>query len=85
MQQVKVSQTKRNSAASWAKSRKGDKYSYNFATNRFTAHYGAKNCSKHLWSAYKLKAKIDIDHNKGAGVYPKDIKNSGYTKTYRTI
>nr|WP_239541326.1 hypothetical protein [Pullulanibacillus pueri] len=85
MQEVSVSQSKRSSAASWAKSRKGDSYSYNFATNRLTGHYGAKNCAKLLWSAYKLKASIDIDHNKGAGVYPKDIKNSGYTKTYKTI
>src|SRR5699024_12100229 len=67
MQYVKTSPTKR--AANWAHSRSNkDKYSYNFATNRKTSHYGKKNCSKLLWSAYKLKAKIDIDKNKGSGV-----------------
>ncbi len=86
MQYVKTSQTKRNKAANWAHSRSNkDKYSYNFATNRKTSHYGKKNCSKLLWSAYKLKAKIDIDKNKGSGVYPKDIRNSPKVVTYKTI
>lgn len=44
-----------------------------------------KNCSKLVWSAYILKADIDIDKDKGAGVYPKDIRDSNYTHTYKTI
>lgn len=85
MQTVNTTQTKRNAAADWAKGRVGDKYSYNFATNRSTSHTGDKNCSKLLWSAYTLKASIDIDSNGGLGVYPKDIKDSSYVKTYKTI
>ncbi|MGW5875485.1 hypothetical protein ACWFMI_02875 [Nocardiopsis terrae] len=86
MQYVKTTQTKRNSAANWANSRVGkDKYSANFATNRKTGHTGAKNCSKLVWSAYLLKAKLDVDSDKGAGVYPRDIRNSGHTVTYKTI
>ncbi|GHC77360.1 hypothetical protein GCM10007079_14480 [Nocardiopsis terrae] len=86
MQYVKTTQTKRNSAANWANSRVGkDKYSANFATNRKTGHYGAKNCSKLVWSAYLLKAKLDVDANKGAGVYPRDMRDSSHTVTYKTI
>ncbi|MEC5423522.1 hypothetical protein QGM71_08450 [Virgibacillus sp. C22-A2] len=85
VQYVNTSTANRNAAADWARSRTGDSYSYNFATNRLTGHYGAKNCSKLLWSAFKLKAGIDIDVNLGGGVYPKDIRDSGYTVTYRVI
>src|SRR5699024_9513428 len=82
MQYVKTSQTKR--AANWAHSRSNkDKYSYNFATNRKTSHYGKKNCSKLLCSAYKLKAKIDIDKIKGIGVNTKNIKNSTKEQEYK--
>ncbi|PCK15369.1 hypothetical protein CEY02_20810 [Bacillus pumilus] len=83
---VKVSTKKKNAASDWGKGRiKKDGYSYNFATNRTTGHYGNKNCSKLIWSAFKLKAKIDIDKNGGLGVYPRDVRDSGYTKLVRTI
>ena len=85
VQYVNTSQNNRNAAADWAKGRTGDSYSYNFATNRLTGHYGAKNCSKLLWSAFMLNGNIDIDANGGAGVYPKDIRDSSYTVTYQTI
>ncbi|UTR13934.1 hypothetical protein MM221_15145 [Salipaludibacillus sp. LMS25] len=85
MQRVKTTKKKRNAAANWANSRIGDSYSYNFATNRETSKKGAKNCSKLVWSAYKLKAGIDIDKNGGKGVYPKDIRDSSHTVTYKTI
>ncbi|WP_260489363.1 YiiX/YebB-like N1pC/P60 family cysteine hydrolase [Listeria booriae] len=85
MQSVKTSQANRNAAANWAHSRVGDSYSYNFATNRATSTTGAKNCSKLVWSAYKLKANIDIDADKGAGVYPVDIRDSSYTVTYKKL
>ncbi|WP_091838226.1 hypothetical protein [Marininema halotolerans] len=81
-QRVKVSKSKRYSALKWADSRVSkDKYSNNFSTNRLTSHYGKKNCSKLIWSAYKLKAKIDLDKDKGAGVYPRDIRD--YKKVYK--
>ena len=86
MQTVSTTQAKRNAAADWANSRVGiDGYSYNFATNRTTSHEGAKNCSKLVWSAYMLKASIDIDKNGGTGVYPLDIRDSSLTSTYKTI
>ncbi len=44
-----------------------------------------KNCSKLLWSAFKLKAGIDMDKDKGLGVYPRDIRDSNYTKTIKTF
>ncbi|WP_269775391.1 hypothetical protein [Bacillus siamensis] len=72
----------------WGYSRVGkDGYSYNFATNRKSSHYGDKNCSKLLWSAFKLKAGIDMDKDKdkGLGVYPRDIRDSNYTKTIKTF
>lgn len=85
VQYVATTQANRNAAANWARSRTIDSYSYNFATNRLTGHYGAKNCSKLLWSAFMLHANLDIDANGGAGVYPKDIRDSRYTVTYNTI
>jgi len=60
-----------------------DGYSFNFATNRTTGHYGNKNCSKLIWSAFKFKAKIDINKNGGLRVYPRDVRDSGYTKFVR--
>lgn len=80
-----ISQATSNEAANWANSRVDvDNYSYNFATNRHTSHYGAKNCSKLVWSAYMLQG-YDIDKDKGLGVYPRDIRDSSYTSTYNTI
>ncbi|GIN63366.1 hypothetical protein J27TS8_33590 [Robertmurraya siralis] len=76
----------RNKAVGWAYSRVGkDEYSYNFATNRTTSHTGKKNCSKLVWSAYIQYGGIDIDKDGGLGVYPRDIRDSHYTKTYKTI
>lgn len=44
---ISTSKKKRDAAVKWAVSRAGkDGYSYNFATNRYTSHNGAKNCSK---------------------------------------
>lgn len=83
---VSTTTANRNAAANWAASRAGvDGYSYNFATNRLTAHTGDKNCSKLVWSAYQLNGGLDIDSNGGTGVYPNDIKNSSLTSTYKTI
>ncbi|WP_207729673.1 YiiX/YebB-like N1pC/P60 family cysteine hydrolase [Clostridium cibarium] len=68
-----VSADVKNVASNWAYGRIGDPYSYNFATNRLTDCYGAKNCSKLVWAAYKETAGLDIDKDGGLGVYPKDI------------
>ncbi|RJS50946.1 hypothetical protein C2H96_11760 [Bacillus subtilis] len=85
VQTVSVSSSKKTAAADWAVSKVGDPYSFNFVNNRNTGHDGAKNCSKLLWSAFLLKAGIDIDSNGGLGVYPRDITSSSYTTTIMTI
>lgn len=85
VQTVNVTSSQKTSAADWAVSRVGDPYSFNFVNNRNTGHDGAKNCSKLLWSAFLLKANIDIDSNGGLGVYPRDITSSSYTTTIMTI
>lgn len=82
---VNTTTEKRNAAANWAYSQLGEEYSYNFATNRTTDHKGAKNCSKLIWSAYKLKAKLDLDKDKGLGVYPRDVRDAKDTKLVRNI
>lgn len=83
---VTTSSTNRNNAANWAYSRVGvDGYSLNFATNRQTSHTGDKNCSKLIWSAYKLNGNLDIDVDKGLGVYPRDVRDSKDTKLVRNI
>jgi uncharacterized protein YycO len=86
IQSVSTTTKKKQAAANWAYSRVGkDGYSYNFATNRLTGHYGDKNCSKLLWSSFILKAKIDVDKDKGTGVYPRDMRDSPLTVTIKTI
>ncbi|MCM3240297.1 hypothetical protein M3589_21755 [Heyndrickxia oleronia] len=82
---VTTSTANRNGAANWAYSQIGQKYSYNFATNRSTGHNGAKNCSKLIWSAYKLNGNLDLDKNKGLGVYPRDVRDASGTKLVRNI
>ncbi|WP_110113500.1 YiiX/YebB-like N1pC/P60 family cysteine hydrolase [Bacillus sp. CGMCC 1.16541] len=75
----------KDAAANWAYSQVGDSYSYNFATNRTTSHYEAKNCSKLVWSAFLLKAGLDLDKDKGLGVYPRDVRDAPDTTLVRNI
>lgn len=83
---VKTTSLNKSKAAGWVKSRVGkDGYSYNFATNRYTSHYGDKNCSKLIWSAYKLNGGLDLDKNGGAGVYPRDVRDAKQTSVVRYI
>lgn len=70
-------------SSNWAYARIGESYSYNFATNRVTSHYGAKNCSKLVWSAYMVQANLDLDSDGGLGVYPKDILNHSKATIYK--
>lgn len=79
-----VSQNIKSSAASWAMSQVGCKYSYNFANNRNTPLTGDKNCSKLVWAAYKTAGNLDIDSNGGIGVYPRDILNYNKSSVYKT-
>ncbi|KZE63812.1 hypothetical protein AWM68_11900 [Fictibacillus phosphorivorans] len=83
---VTTSTTNRDNAANWAFSRVGiDAYSYNFVTNRTTSHIGDKNCSKLIWSAYKLNGNLDLDVDGGLGVYPRDVRDAPDTKLVRNI
>lgn len=83
---VDTSSTNRTNAANWAYSRVGiDDYSYNFATNRSTSYYGDKNCSKLIWSAYKLNGNLDLDKDGGLGVYPRDVRDDSKTTLIRNI
>ncbi|OOE14829.1 hypothetical protein [Fictibacillus arsenicus] len=83
---VTTSTTNRENAANWAFSRVGiDDYSYNFVTNRTTSHIGDKNCSKLIWSAYKLNGNLDLDVDGGLGVYPRDVRDAPDTRLVRNI
>lgn len=82
---VKTTTANRNNAANWTKSQVGQSYSYNFATNRQTGHSGAKNCSKLIWSAYKLNGSLDLDVDGGLGVYPRDVRDAKITTLVRNI
>lgn len=74
----------KNDAAWWAKDRVGkDGYSYNFVTNRSTDHYGDKNCSKLIWSAYQINGGLDLDKDGGLGVYPRDVRDAKQTTIIR--
>jgi len=83
---ISTSKKKRDAAIKWAVSRVNkDDYSYNFASNRHSSHTGDKNCSKLIWSAYKLKAKIDLDVDGGMGIYPRDVRDAKNTKVVKKL
>lgn len=82
---ITASETVHKNATSWARSQVGQSYSYNFVNNRNTDHYGAKNCSKLIWSAYKIYGNLDLDVDKGLGVYPRDVRDAPGTKLVRNI
>lgn len=82
---VSATSTVKRNAANWAYGEIGEKYSLNFANNRKTGHYGAKNCSKLIWSAYLLKGNLDLDVDKGFGVYPRDVRDAKQTVFKRKI
>ncbi|ODG90587.1 MULTISPECIES: YiiX/YebB-like N1pC/P60 family cysteine hydrolase [Bacillaceae] len=82
---VNTTQAKRDAAANWAYGELGEDYSYNFATNRQTSTSGAKNCSKLVWSAFKEKAGLDLDVDKGLGVYPRDVRDAKDTTKVKTL
>lgn len=79
-----ASSAARSAAADWANTRIGEKYSYNFATNRLTSCSGDKNCSKLVWCSFKEKVNIDIDQDGGLGVYPIDIRDSSMFITLKS-
>ena len=80
-QYVKTSRDRRQMAVAKANGLVGRPYNFNFVNNRRETH--ALNCSQLVWVAYKYGAGIDIDRNGGKGVYPKDIRDSKHTVTYR--
>lgn len=82
---VSTTSTVKQNAASWAYGEIGQPYSLNFANNRNTGHTGAKNCSKLIWSAYLLKGGLDLDVDKGFGVYPRDVRDASQTRFIRQI
>jgi uncharacterized protein YycO len=82
-QSVSTTQAKRNAAANLANTFVGREYNLNFAFNK-TAN-GKMNCSQVVWVAYKDGSSIDLDSNGGPGVYPKDIRDSSWTVTYKTF
>lgn len=82
---VTTSATNKANAANWAYGEIGQPYSLNFANNRNTGHSGAKNCSKLIWSAYLLNGGLDLDVDKGLGVYPRDVRDAPQTSHKRTI
>lgn len=80
-QYVRTSPTNRNRAAQRAREYVGKAYNMHFYNNRKT--YGPMNCSQVVWAAYKSTAGIDIDIDEGWGVYPTDVRDSGYTVSYK--
>jgi len=82
---VSTTSAVKRDATNWAYSQIGQSYSLNFMNNRNTGHTGAKNCSKLIWSAYLLNGGLDLDVNKGFGVYPRDIRDAKQTRFIRQI
>lgn len=79
---VSTSQAVRNSAVAIANSRVGSPYNYNFAFNRQDTK--ALNCSQLVWLSYLYASgwRLDLDRNKGNGVYPVDVRDHPAAVTY---
>lgn len=82
-QSVSTSTANRVKAANKAKTYVGRDYNYQFWSNK--TQNGSMNCSQLVWASYYYSSKLDLDSNGGTGVYPKDILNSKYTVTYKTM
>lgn len=83
--EVRTTSKKRKAAGKYAFDKLRSKaYNPNFAINRNPTGRDM-NCSQLVWAAYKQAAKIDIDFNKGQGVYPYDFVLSKLTKTYKIL
>ena len=82
---ISTTSTNKTNATNWAWTQIGQPYSLNFANNRNTGHTGAKNCSKLIWSAFKLHGSLDLDVDKGFGVYPRDVRDAAETRFIRQI
>ena len=59
-------------------------YDLNFFGNRSNGS-SKLNCSELVWRAFRWSKykRIDVDGNKGWGVYPRDIQDSGWTHRYK--
>lgn len=79
-QYVKTNSHRRGIAVAKANGLIGRPYNVIFWDNKKETH--ALNCSQLVWLAYAA-AGLDIDRNGGKGVYPRDIRNSKHTVTYR--
>ena len=79
---VSTTQTVRNAAVACANSRVGSPYNYNFAFNRQDTK--ALNCSQLVWLSYLYASwgLLDLDRNKGNGVYPVDVRDHPAAVTY---
>ena len=82
---VTTTATNKTNATNWANGQVGQPYSLNFANNRNTGHGGAKNCSKLIWSAFLQYGGLDLDVDKGFGVYPRDVRDASQTRLIRVI
>lgn len=81
---VGVTPEQKANAVEWAKSKVGTPYDVRPLITR-NGDYSKLNCSELVWAAYNETAHIDLDSNRGLGVYPKDIAtNLQYVQTYAT-
>lgn len=83
-QYVSTYSSRRNAAGSWARTKVGAAYNAaGFAFNKKTG--GPKyNCSQLVWAAYRVQGN-DLDSNGGTGVYPRNIRDSPLTVTYKSF
>lgn len=85
----RVGESSKRRSAAITQSRKyylSKPYDSSFYNNRSNGS-SKLNCSELVWRAFKYNSysKIDIDSNKGWGVYPKNIQDSGWTHFYKGV
>lgn len=89
MYAVKAQDWEKDKAADVAEGYPGRNMSYNnsFYDNRKSGDgVTSMNCSQVVWAAWwdSSSHKIDLDHDGGPGVYPKDLARTGWSNEYPT-
>ena len=84
---VEATSSIRSKAKTWIVGKANDsrvnrKYNWNFAAKP-AIEQTSYNCSQLVWAAFRHGG-VNLNDN-GGGVYPKDIRDSARTKTYKTL
>lgn len=74
----------RDKAVAWARQQVGKRFSANIAVNKVPFAENAHGCTGLVWRAYRHFG-VDLDSDRGVGVYPVDIYKSPHVYEYERV